>query len=260
MRPKKSKSYEGESDDDLVHLELEGFSPSEEDRDGIIQMLNQLFPKTARLNLGDLADYIISQKKIGTVVKCSECEADEEDDDDIVFSITSLINLFDPSLNQFPAIKDLRKFLDSFISSSKSSNPDAPTLLRVLRGNSSEMPALLINERYVNLPPEIAEKSVSSLLEEINSLGDDEKPSHLIVMTRAIKSPDSSELIYIQPEMENVRRLALAVTETDVPTPTLDDENEVITFVIMAIDVPSLPEILDTIAASKWYSPISQYS
>ncbi|KAM7538400.1 hypothetical protein Aperf_G00000074444 [Anoplocephala perfoliata] len=254
MPPKKRKGDEEESDDGLVHLELEGFSPAEQDRDGIIQMLNQLLPKTATLYLGGLADYIISRGRVGTVVKSSQSDSDDEeedDDDDIVFSTTSLINLFEPSLSQFPAVKDLREFLEGFISSSKSSNPDATKLLSVLRGSSSEKPALLINERYVNLPPEIAEKSVSSLLEEINDLPDEEKPSHLIIMTRAIKSPVSSELIYIQPEMENVRRFALAVSETNVKTPTFDDENEVITFVVMAVDVPSLPEILDVIAASK---------
>nr|CDS33121.1 CDK regulator involved in ribosome export [Hymenolepis microstoma] len=251
MSAKRSKHGDEESDEDFVKLELEGFSPEGEDRDGIIQMLKQLLPKTANLRFASLADYIIGRDKIGTVVKYSDYEAEDDDDEDIVFSITSLINLFEPDITQYPIIADLCKFLESFINSSKSSNPDASTIVKVLTGASSERPALLINERYVNLPAEVAEKSVSSLLDEINVLPENEKPTHIIVLTRAIKSPDSSELIYIQPEMKSVRKFALAISETNVVTPTVDDENETITFVTMVVDVPSLPEIVDNIATSS---------
>ncbi|KAM3184499.1 hypothetical protein ACTXT7_008239 [Hymenolepis weldensis] len=251
MSAKRSKCDEEESENVFVNLELEGFTPEEEDRDGIIQMLKQLLPKTANLRLTGLADYIIHREKVGTVVKYSDYEAEVDDDEDIVFSITSLINLFEPAISQHPDIADLRKFLENFVSSSKPSNSDTVKIVKVLTGASSEKPALLVNERYVNLPAEVAEKSISALLDEINGLPENEKPTHIIILTRAIKSPDSSELIYIQPEMENVRKFALAISETNVTTPTVDDENETVTFVTMVVDVPSLPEIVDNITSSS---------
>ncbi|KAL5110391.1 hypothetical protein TcWFU_005396 [Taenia crassiceps] len=253
MSPKKSKREGEPLDDDIVELDLEGFSPQLEDRDGIIQLLKQHIPKESNISLGELADYIIAQDSIGTVVKNAVSEADtakDEDDDDIVFSLTTVISLFGSALTRSSVVSELRDFISSCISRVEQTSPDAKTLLKVLMGQASEKPALLINERLVNLPPAVAAEAVAVLPQEINTLPEGERPTQLIVLTRVVKSEDADELIYIQTEMETVRKVAFAVVETEFVDVSVDEDSETITYVIMAIDFSSLPEILDLLAIS----------
>ncbi|VDK35407.1 unnamed protein product [Taenia asiatica] len=252
MSPKKSKREEESSDVDIVELDLEGFSPRSEDRDGIIQLLKQHIPKESNISLGELADYIIAQDSVGTVVKNAVTEADtaeDDNDDDIVFSLTTVISLCGPAVTRSSVVSELRDFISSCISRVEQSSPDAKTLLKVLMGQASEKPALLINERLVSLPPAVAAEAVAALPQEIQTLPEEERPTHLIIITRAVKSEDEDELIYIQAEMEIVRKVAFAVVETEFVNVAVDEDSETITYVIMAIDFSSLPEILDLLAA-----------
>ncbi|CDS42045.1 CDK regulator involved in ribosome export [Echinococcus multilocularis] len=250
MSSKRSKRNEEFADDDLVELDLEGFPPQSEDRDGIIQLLRQHIPKASNVNLGELADYIIAQGSVGTVVKNGSSETDtvEDDDDDIVFSLTTVITLCGSVVSRSSIVSELRDFLQSCISRAESSSPDYKTLLKVLMGEASEKPALLINERLVNLPPAVSAEAVAVLPQEIQTLPEEERPTHLIILTRAVKSKDTDELIYIQPEMEIVRKVAFAVGETEFADVTVGVDAESIIYVLMAIDFSSLPEILDLLS------------
>lgn len=253
MSPKKSKREEESTDEDIVELDLEGFSPQSEDRDGIIRLLKQHIPKESNISLGALADYIIAQDSVGTVVKTAVCEADaakDDDEDDIVFSLTTVISLCGSAVTRSSIVSELRDFISSCISRAEHSSPDAGTLLKVLMGQASEKPALLINERLVNLPAVVAAGAVAVLPQEIQTLPEEERPTHLIILTRAVKFEDADELVYIQTEMEIVRKVAFAVVETEFVDVSADGDSETITYVIMAIDFSSLPEILDLLAAN----------
>lgn len=247
MKPKERK-VDDESDGDTVQLELEGFAPQAKDRDGIVQLLNQLLPKDSNLHLGGIADFIIEQGSVGTVVKSFSDETEAADDDDIVFSLTTIISFGESVTKRSQAVCDLRDFLTKFIERAESSNANSSVLLKIIKGSNSEKPGLLLNERFVNLPPTIASQAVAALPEEVKSLPDEERPSHLIVLTRALKSETSDEILYIQPEMELVRKVALAAVQTNVVNNTADGDEETIIYVVMAIEFSSLPEILDMLA------------
>lgn len=247
----KARKTDNEAEGDIIQLELEGFSPQAEDRDGIIQLLNQLMPKDSNLHLGGIADFIIAQSTVGTVVKnCSEeDEADANDDDDnIVFSLTTVISLCEATVSRSSTVSDLRNFLKTFASRAESTHPDTKALLNIINGTSTEKPALLLNERFVNLPPSTAAQAVAALPEEVKSLPEAEQPTHLIVLTRALKAEGSTDLVYIQPEMELVRKASVAAIEIDVVNKAAEDATEKITYVIMAIDFSRLPEVLDMLA------------
>ncbi|VDM32476.1 unnamed protein product [Hydatigera taeniaeformis] len=252
MSSKKSKRSEESPDEDVIELDLEGFSPQLEDRDGIIQLLRQHMPKDSNVSLGELADYIINQSSVGTVVKntVNEADAAKDDDDEIIFSLTTVISLSVPTVARSSVVSEIRTFLSSCISRAEPSSSDSKILLKVLMGQASEKPGLLINERLVNLPPAVAAEAVAVLPQEILTLPEEERPTHLILMTRAVKSKDADELIYIQPEMEIVRKVAFAVVEAESMDVAVDGESETITYVIMAIEFSSIPEILDLLAAS----------
>ncbi|VDD84089.1 unnamed protein product [Mesocestoides corti] len=251
MVPKRQK-LDDVSEDEVVQLELEGFSPQPEDRDGIIQLLKQAMPKDSNLSLGGIADYIIAHSTVGTVVKnCfddAELDAAVSDDDNIIFSLTTVVSLTNSAASRSSVISDLRVFLNSFLSRAGLQTQDSRVISKILSGASSQKPALLLNERFVNLPPSIAAQAVAALPSEVQNLPDDERPTHLIILTRALRSEPSNDLIYVQPEMEIVRKVAIAAVEIISVDSTVDEETETITYVIMAIDFNSLPEILELLA------------
>ena len=251
MSCKKRRDDDFENEE-IVRVELEGFPPKPEDRDGIIQLLKQSMPKDSNLPLGDLADFIIAQPFLGTVVKNEFDETDaDDDDDDIVFSLTTVVSLCESVVSRSSIISKLRDFLKSFISRGNLSSTDARTLVKILMGEGPGKPGLLINERFVNLPPRVAAESVAALPQEILNLPEEDRPTHLFILTRVFKSPESNEEVYVQPEMEVVRKMALAVIETEVVNTAPDGDMETIIYVIMAINFSNLSEILDILASTQ---------
>lgn len=80
-----------------IQIDFEGRYAQDPDWHGIKTLLKQLFLK-AHIDLGGLADLIISQNYVGSVVKQATDENEsEEDDDDVndVFGVTTVINISD---------------------------------------------------------------------------------------------------------------------------------------------------------------------
>lgn len=78
-------------------VDFVGRTPDDSDYHGIKILLQQLFLK-AHVNVGALADYIISHNYVGSVVKQEADDDDDDDDNDTsdvgdVFGVTSVINV-----------------------------------------------------------------------------------------------------------------------------------------------------------------------
>ncbi|VDN13027.1 unnamed protein product [Dibothriocephalus latus] len=254
MPNKQAKVDEG-AEPETVQLELEGFTPLPEDRDGIVQLLNQLFPKNSGLHLGGIADYIISLENVGTIVKnCSEVteaaatDADDQEDDDIVFSITTVVSLTKPSIAKCSVLADLKKFLLDLASKSESAASEVNAIKALLNGEASKKCALLLNERFVNLPPSISAKAVDALPAEIQNLKEEERPTDLLILTRGLKPENAGTLVYIQPEMEIVRQAADACLETKITNASDGDDPETVIYILMAVKMSSLPGIIESLA------------
>ncbi|CAI2727810.1 unnamed protein product [Schistosoma spindalis] len=202
---------------EILNIELEGFSPDIGDRDSIIILLKHLFPNDCVINVEDLAQYIVSQDSIGTVVKptCDDESDDDSDDDNIVFAVTSVIDLSHESAAKHSVVKDLRNFILEGVKSSK----DIPTRCKVKELLDTDMDCksfLLINERFENLPPSICAEAVSSLPSEFKS--SNLLPTHLFILSRAYSegAQDSDKKYeYAYPEMEYIIPHALHVLELD---------------------------------------------
>nr|VZH99530.1 unnamed protein product [Spirometra erinaceieuropaei] len=252
--PNKQAKVDESAEPETVQLELEGFSPQPEDRDGIIQLLNQLFPKNSGLHLGGIADYILSLENVGTVVKNSsevtetDADAADDEDEDIVFSLTTVLSLTKPSIARCPVLADLKRFLLDLVSKSESTSSEVNTIKALLEDKASKGCALLLNERFVNLPPSISAKAVDALPAEIQNLKEEERPSDLLILTRALKPENLGTLVYIQPEMEIVRQAADASLETKITNASDGDDPETIIYVLMAVKLSSLPGIIDSLA------------
>lgn len=250
---------------EILNLELEGYSPGISDRDSITILLKHLFPNDCIINVENLAEYIVSQDSIGTVVKptCDDESDDDDDDDNIVFAVTSVVDLSHESAMKHSVVKDLRNFILEGVKSSK----NVPTRCKVeelLEKDVNCKSFLLINERFENLPLSICSEAISSLPSEFKS--SDLLPTHLFILSWAyseeVKDSDKKyEFAY--PEIEFVVPHALHVLELDHNSLTLhsakkkqssdgdDDEgtNDFNTLLLIIIPMDRFHDMLTSLAS-----------
>ncbi|KAL0276655.1 UNVERIFIED_CONTAM: hypothetical protein PYX00_004180 [Menopon gallinae] len=219
-----SKGDKEESDDEenigdetVIQVDFEGRNPIDSDFDGIKQLLNQLFLK-AHINLNDLTEHIIKQNYVGSVIKQSEAddEADEEDSDpNEVFGITTIINLSGEQKSD--CIHQLRALLLKLCNSYGSE--EVHSFVQDLLSNPMKPVGLFINERFVNIPPQITVPLFKSLKSEIKRAKEKRMAydfSYIILISKLYKmelnndknkskkskKSDTSEIIWSNPEEE----------------------------------------------------------
>ncbi|CAG2055769.1 unnamed protein product [Timema podura] len=176
-----------------IQVDFEGRNPIDSDFHGIKQLLQQLFLK-AHINLAELTDLIIGQSYVGSVVKVRrsltvhqsrysaeesktliglwqhgymlimQSELDEDDSDDgtdanDVFGITTVVNLTDKQ--NLECVQQLRTLLIELCN--EHATDQTNTLVRSLLGDDTRPVGLLINERFVNIPSQIAVPLLDSL-------------------------------------------------------------------------------------------------
>ncbi|XP_014281755.1 protein BCCIP homolog [Halyomorpha halys] len=161
-----SENEEGEeyTGQEEIQVEFEGRNPIDSDFHGIKQLLQQLFLK-AHLNLSELTELIIGQSFVGSVVKQSDNEVDDDDEDDPndVFGITTVVNLTEKQ--NIECISQLRTLLVEL--STEHGTDRCSTMIRTLLSDSSKPLGLVINERFVNIPAQISVPLLDSLCKEI---------------------------------------------------------------------------------------------
>lgn len=184
----------------VIQVDFEGRSPISSDFHGIRQLLHQLFLK-ADINLSELADIIIGmcyrlkvkllpclvsnafrlsgffafsdQNFIGSVVIQSELddESDDDDDDDgnfndsgTIFGATTAVNVSKKNANG--CIANLRAYL--LDKCEKHSPPAMKQQFIDILSDDDKQTGLLINERFINIPPQISVPLLENLQDEIN--------------------------------------------------------------------------------------------
>nr|KAF6322061.1 BRCA2 and CDKN1A interacting protein [Pipistrellus kuhlii] len=186
-------SDEEEDEDEVVgeevNVEFEAYSISDSDYDGIKRLLQQLFLK-APVNTAELTELLIQQNHIGSVIKVSrrlrsfslnwffflvnsrpagclsrhgagglgyeQTDVSEDSDDDVdgdeVFGFISLLNLTErkgtPCAEQIKAL--------ALRGCAKSCEKSVVEQLDRLLSDSSRPVGLLLSERFVNVPAQIA--------------------------------------------------------------------------------------------------------
>ncbi|KAK1127578.1 hypothetical protein K0M31_004109 [Melipona bicolor] len=148
-----------------IQVDFEGRYPVDPDYHGIKTLLQQLFLK-AHIDLGSLADLIIRENHVGSVVKQS-ADLDESDDEDTdindVFGITTVINL--SSKQNYPCVQQLRELLRQM--ANEHATDAANTMIKHVLENDAEVLGLLINERFVNIPAQISVPLLENLISDI---------------------------------------------------------------------------------------------
>eukprot|EP00106_Octopus_bimaculoides_P008220 XP_014775662.1 PREDICTED: protein BCCIP homolog [Octopus bimaculoides] len=152
-----SSSEEEDEDgiaDEDVQVDFEAVPPTDADANGIRTLLSQLFLK-ANINLGQLADTIISQNYIGCVLK----------DEDPIFGVMTAINLSDRK--NLESVKQLKAML--LMQCEKWAADKLPVFNQILLDTCEKQIGFLISERFINMPSSVAVPLYESLSKDLQS-------------------------------------------------------------------------------------------
>lgn len=214
------------NDDQKVDVDFESHPPIEEDLEGVTALLRQTLSNFT--DCSAFAKHLISKKDITQVIAldCPEEEEDEANDDEEepdndIYGVSSVISLDDADkTNQETGCKQLIKYL-------KGKSSDFKTAIE----SESSKVGLIINERYINLPPQLALPTLKDLTKHIESA----KYTHLVFIIKVLlksrstdtKLPskksksgssyeDAEPIIFVNAEEEIVSELADSKTEIEV--------------------------------------------
>ncbi|PKK28042.1 BRCA2 and CDKN1A interacting protein [Columba livia] len=157
-----------------VNIEFEAHSMSDNDYNGIKKLLQQLFLK-ASVNTAELTDILIQQNHIGSIIKQAEVQedsSDDEDDDDEVFGFISCLNLTERKGTQ--CAEQIKELILSRCE--KSCEQHVVEQLNKILNDSSKPVGLLLSERFINVPPQIALPMHQQLQKELTEAQKTNKP------------------------------------------------------------------------------------
>nr|SVE75349.1 EOG090X0C3Y [Daphnia dolichocephala] len=211
----------GENDKE-IQVEFAGQSPIAEDYHGIKSLLYQLFLK-AHINLGGLTELIIQQNYIGSILQqCGDSDDTDSEEDgssqDEVFGVTSVINL--SHHKDVECVKEVRKYL---LEKTKKK-------LAELFNSSSNKIGLLLNERFINIPPQVSVPLLENLCKEIAEAKEAGKPfdfTHFILISKlhesTRKDPESkkkkakgADILFVNAEEEPISEVGQVLGEFSV--------------------------------------------
>ncbi|KAK2174969.1 hypothetical protein NP493_761g01047 [Ridgeia piscesae] len=151
---------------ETVQVEFEARNPEDHDFHGIRKLMQQLFLK-AHVDLSEFTNLIISQNYVGSVIKQAELMEEEEDEDDAdvaeTFGIVTVVNITERKDTE--CVKQFKSYLID--RSTQCVTPDQLSRLKTLLNDDNHQVGLLLSERFVNIPPQIALPSYESLIKEM---------------------------------------------------------------------------------------------
>ncbi|RCN46638.1 hypothetical protein ANCCAN_07374 [Ancylostoma caninum] len=164
-----------------LDFDIEAFPMEADDRDGIVNMLTQVFLR-ADIDLPGLADAVIAQSPFGIVIGPAEDQSDE-DSENVVYGVVTIARLRSAKGEPSKYAKDIMDFLEK--KSQKFALPDFRTAFETLK---TKRTGLFINERMLNFPKQIVPPSFNSLRSDYESL---QKQYQRIVYVHKLRIADS---------------------------------------------------------------------
>ncbi|XP_068439669.1 protein BCCIP homolog [Clinocottus analis] len=156
-----------------VMVDFEAHAIANNDFNGVKKLLQQLFLK-AHVNTSEMTDLIIQQNHIGSVIKQAEVPEDSDDDDpDEVFGFITMLNLTERKDVQ--CVEELKELIMD--QCEKSSTPSMTEELEQILNDATKPVGLLVCERFINVPPQIALPLHKQLQEELEEAQRTNKPS-----------------------------------------------------------------------------------
>ncbi|RKF80408.1 Protein BCP1 [Golovinomyces cichoracearum] len=173
------------SDDEMnvVNVEFEWFNFKPDiDFHGVKNLLRQLFDVDFQLfELSCLTDLVLSQPTIGSTVKV---EGEKTD----AYAMMTILNLHEH--REKKVIQDIIKYL---LEKSNSSRDLAPLATHL--SDSTAQIGLVLSERLINVPAEIAPPLYTMLCDEIEAAVEDQEPynfTHYMILTKTYQEIEST--------------------------------------------------------------------
>ena len=202
----------------MINVEFEWFNMKPEiDFHGLKSLTRQLFDVDSQLiDLSGIADLILSQPTIGSTVKVDGEETDP-------YAFLTVLNMHEH--RDKPVMKGIIEYLLAKAASSPSLAP-----LGQLLANPSNQVGLILTERLINVPSEIAPPMYSMMIDEVEAAVEDKEPyefTHYLIVSKTYKEVESAldqedapkqkkkksteaETFYFHPEDEVLHKHALA--------------------------------------------------
>jgi len=197
-----------------IQVEFEARTPEERDLPGVISLLKQCFRGSEDVNLGELAQYVLKQRSVGSVVTQSPSDStDDEDDDELggtdgeVFGLATIIRL------KGTEVSDM---IVRHMSKSVSTTDRRGQLANLLTALESDV-GLIISERIINMPPQIAVPLYQTLANEVKKARTKNLPfnfTHYAIISKTLVVPD--------PEMAALTGVMYSNAEEEVFGPECD--------------------------------------
>lgn len=169
----------------MLDVDFEFMDPNPEvDFHGIKNLLRQLFDADNQLfDLSELADLILSQPGMGSTVKCDGEESDP-------YALLTALNVNHHRTK--PVILNLTRYI--LARAKASGNAGLQQLEQLLKPDSKAQVALVLNERFINIPPQIIPPMYNLLLEEVDLAVKDKEPydfTHYLIFSKTYEEVDS---------------------------------------------------------------------
>ncbi len=197
----------------MVNVDFEWFNYDPDvDFQGTKSLLRQLFDVDANLfNMSALADLVVSQNTIGSTVKVDGKATD-------AYAMMTVLDLSQPK----EPLADIAKYIVGKCKANEALSPIPPLI------ESGKRLGLILSERLINVPSEIAPPLYSMLFDEVEAAVEDQEPydfSHYLVLSRTYqevmstldvedrkrkKAKEVSSTYYFHPEDEVLQRHAVA--------------------------------------------------
>ncbi|XP_031549608.1 protein BCCIP homolog [Actinia tenebrosa] len=202
-----SASDENFDEDMEIPVEFEAFPPAECDFRAMRNLLKQLFLKDS-IDLSELANLIISQEKIGSIIKVVEEDETEEEkekkedgpstskgeEEEYEEEILGLITILD--LVQYQEKKCIQQIKQLLLHKCKSSaDPETQTKFKDIL-DSNKRVGLLFSERFINIPPQIALPLYQALRAELEEQHKKDKGGtlkYLLVLSKSYKEKQTGQ-------------------------------------------------------------------
>ena len=166
----------------MVNVDFEWFNfDPEVDFHGVKSLMRQLLDVDATLfNMSALADLILSQPTIGSTIKVDGKAADP-------YAMITALNLHEHREKE--PIKDIIQYLVEKAQTNQALS-GVPELL-----SSGKQVGLVLSERLINMPSEIAPPLYSMLVDELEAAVEDKEPyefSHYLILSKVYQEVEST--------------------------------------------------------------------
>ncbi|KAA0198606.1 hypothetical protein FBUS_09289 [Fasciolopsis buskii] len=244
--PKKQSRVDFDAPQTVVELELEGFAPSDSDRGGIVRLLSHIFANDCEVKVEQIADLIIQNNQVGSVIKqVDETDEDDEDDSDdndaVVFALISAVDIsVNATVND--GTRNLRSFLFNLLNHADVCHEK--TSISELLTNSTVRICFVISERLETLPLSVCAGAVEILPGEMKSAN--MYPSHLVMVFRAYETDATNhELNYYYEEFKYIEAFSLHKLTVRLGNSTDGGTVKSNIFTILVILMDKFSDILD---------------